>query len=423
MIIETNIKSKIKSELIDAKSFWIATAMISNNGWNFIQKYISKDTEQHFLIGIDLATDPIVFDALLNNLNINARVYQTNFTFHPKVYIFQKSDNTYVAYIGSSNTTNWGLEKNVEMNFQVNNQDECIKLLNWFNKLYRDGYIITEDFVSDYKSKFIKASYRNKETQLDITKITKEISKDKRQFFSRNHHKIFEKKYHRVNSADLKTIRKYVREKFILLHKIIYPQFKAYGLTDLNCHHNSREIVSRHFFNQFSGNYINAIWLHYGKSQEELSIYENGDLSINKPDSFINNLRLQVIIHENTLGIWLVLGRNNGSYYDRIYFREQMKDKNVQKIFFEVFKKLGNEYWMNIKNMPSFENINTPEQLHSFTQKESIDDYFIIGCDIDWLDERLSTSNIGSTILIEFKKLYPLYKIMKHDENTLYLLK
>ena len=36
MIIETNIKSKIKSELIDAKSFWIATAMISNNGWNFI---------------------------------------------------------------------------------------------------------------------------------------------------------------------------------------------------------------------------------------------------------------------------------------------------------------------------------------------------------------------------------------------------
>lgn len=38
MIIENNIESKIKSELIDAKSFWIATAMISNNGWDFIQK-------------------------------------------------------------------------------------------------------------------------------------------------------------------------------------------------------------------------------------------------------------------------------------------------------------------------------------------------------------------------------------------------
>lgn len=90
MIIETNIKSKIKSELIDAKSFWIATAMISNNGWNFIQKYISKDIEQHFLIGIDLATDPIVFDALLNNLNINARVYQTNLPFILKFTFFKK---------------------------------------------------------------------------------------------------------------------------------------------------------------------------------------------------------------------------------------------------------------------------------------------------------------------------------------------
>ncbi|MCD8529537.1 MAG: phospholipase D-like domain-containing protein, partial [Flavobacterium sp.] len=51
-------------------------------------------------------------------------------------FIFSKLDNSYVAYIGSSNTTNWGLEKNVEMNFQVNDQDECRKLIKWFNELY-----------------------------------------------------------------------------------------------------------------------------------------------------------------------------------------------------------------------------------------------------------------------------------------------
>jgi hypothetical protein len=414
MIIHSNIKSAIENELINSRSIWIATAMISYKGWEFIQKNVSQNTEQNFLIGIDLATEPKVFESILDNLQINARIYQSTYTFHPKVYIIQKIDNSFTAFIGSSNTTNWGLEKNVEMNYQVNNQDECIKLLNWFNKLYIDGYIITEDYVSDYKLKFIRASFRNKETQLDIAKITIEISKDKGQFFSRNHHQIFEKKYHRVNSADLKRIRKEVREKFILLNKIIYPQFKAYGLTDLNCHHNSREIVSRHFFNQFSGNYVSAIWLHYGKSQNELSKYENGDLSINKPDSFINNLRLQVIIHEDSLGIWLVLGRNNGSSDDRTYFRKQMKDENIRKIFFEALKKLGNEYWMNIENMPSIKDIETPEQLHSFTQKESIENYFIIGCDIDWLDDRLSNINISNTILNEFKKLYPLYEIMKH---------
>ncbi|AYO57945.1 hypothetical protein CO230_07305 [Chryseobacterium sp. 6424] len=105
-------------------------------------------------MGIDLATDPIVFDSLLDNLNINARVYQTNFTFHPKVYIFQKLDNSYVAYIGSSNTTNWGLEKNVEMNFQVNDQAECVKLLKWFNEHYERGYIITQDFIEKYKTMY-----------------------------------------------------------------------------------------------------------------------------------------------------------------------------------------------------------------------------------------------------------------------------
>ena len=413
MIIEKNIKSKIQSELIDVKSIWVATAMISNNGWTFIQKNISKNTEQHFLIGVDLATDPKVFEELLQNLQINARVYQTSFTFHPKVYLFQKEDNSFTAFIGSSNTTNWGLEKNVEMNFQVNDQDECRKLLKWFNDLYNKGYIITEGFVNDYKSKFIKASYQKKVMQQDIDKISIELSKDEGQFFSRNHHQIFEKRYHRINSIDLKRIRREVRDKFKELHTTIYPQFKKYSLFDIHCHYNSREIVSRHFFNQFSGNYINAIWLHYGKSQKELSKYKNGDLSINKPDSFINNIRLQVIIHEDSLGIWLVLGRNNGSYKDRLHFREKMKDENIRIKFFDLYKKLGDEYWMNIENMPSIKNIKTPEQLHLFTQKESIDDYFIIGCNINWLDKRLSNKNISNTILLEFQKLYPIYEIMK----------
>lgn len=156
MIIHTDIKQKLKAELLESKSVWIATAMISYNGWQFIQENLSKDTEQHFLIGIDLATEPKVFEELLNNLHINARVYQANYTFHPKVYLLQKNDNSFTAFIGSSNTTSWGLEKNVEMNFQVNDQVECVNLLKWFNEYYDNGYIITEDFFNDYKSKYTR---------------------------------------------------------------------------------------------------------------------------------------------------------------------------------------------------------------------------------------------------------------------------
>lgn len=56
MIIHTDIKQKLKAELLESKSVWIATAMISYNGWKFIQKNLSKEVEQHFLIGIDLKT-------------------------------------------------------------------------------------------------------------------------------------------------------------------------------------------------------------------------------------------------------------------------------------------------------------------------------------------------------------------------------
>ena len=73
MIIHTEIKQKLQVELLEAKSIWNATAMISYNGWKFIQENLSNNSEQHFLIGIDLATEPKVFEELLNNLHINAR--------------------------------------------------------------------------------------------------------------------------------------------------------------------------------------------------------------------------------------------------------------------------------------------------------------------------------------------------------------
>lgn len=414
MIIQTEIKEKLQIELLEAKSIWIASAIISYNGWKFIQESIPKNTEQHFLIGIDLATEPKVFEELLNNLHINARVYQTNYTFHPKVYLIQKKDSSFTAFIGSSNTTSWGLEKNIEMNFQVNDQVECIKLLEWFNEHYSKGYIITEDFFNDYKSKYTRLSTKSKEINNEIAQINSEIAKDSGQFFTRNEHKIFEEKYHRINSSDLQRIRKDISNKFKELHKQIYPRFLDHGLDNLHCHHNSREIVSRHFFNRYSGNYVNAIWLHYGKSQKDLSQYVTKDKSINRPDSFINNIRLQVIIHDNSLGIWLVLGKNNGSRIDRDYFREQMKNDIIRKKFFQAYKNLGNDYWTNISGIPPIENIETPEELHIYTQKESIEDYFIIGCDIDWLDDRLSKINIENTILQEFQKLYPLYEIMRN---------
>lgn len=413
MIVYHNIDTKLKMELQNAASIWIASAMISYSGWNLIQKNIPKNAIQYYLIGIDLPTEPKVFESIHSIREINARIYETQFTFHPKVYLIKKNDGTYSALIGSSNTTKGGLQRNVEMNYQINDQAECHKLLQWFNNLYADGYIITDEFIKDYKNRFKQININVKEIDKQTKGIKQKISKNKGQFFSKNNHEIFAKKFHRINSLDLQQIRKDVRNKFQALHLDIYPRFPAYGLTDLHSHHQSREIVSRHFFNRYSGYYIDAMWLHYGKSQQQLSKYSSKDKSVNKPISFVNNIRIQIIIHEKSLGIWLVLGRKNGSINDRKYFRDQMEDPKFRKDFFGRIKKLGNEFWLNISKKP-LNKLNGPDELWIETQRESIHEYFIIGCEIDWLDNRLSSTNISKTVLEELKKLYPLYKMMKH---------
>lgn len=410
MILYKDIKNRLKIELEQAAAIWIATAMISDGGWEFMQNNIPKEAEQNFLIGIDLATSPNVFESILGNLDINARIYQSENTFHPKVYIIKKSNSELVAFIGSSNATKGGLENNVEMNFIVTDQEECEKLIRWFKNMFQKGYLITDKFVSDYKLKYKNNGNNIKEIAKNISLIKEYIALDQKQFFNRNQHEIFNEKYHYINTNNLKKIRKEVHDKFRELHFRIYPKFKEYGLLELHCHHNSRQIVSRHYFNAYSGNYINSMWLHYGKSYEELQKYEDQE------SSFINNIRIQVIIHKDSLGVWLLLGKNGGSVKDREYFRKQMQNEQIQEEFYNWFKKLGKQYWIKSSNLKSAkaENILSYQQLTNIVKEETLSDYFIIGRDINFLDDKLSDKNIALTVLGEIQKLYPLYNIMRH---------
>lgn len=408
MIIPTDFKSHIESEIRKAKELWIASAMISNKGWNFIQKNIPISAQQNFLIGIDLSTEPSVFESILKRLDINARIYQNAFTFHPKVYIIQKQNLEYVAFIGSSNTTSWGLEKNIEMNYKIIDQEECLKLIKWFDNLWDFGQLVTKPFLEDYKIRFKRVKFKSKEIENEVKEIEKDLSSNNSQFFDKRHHDVFEKIYHDINSENLKEIRKSVRNKLLELHKLIYPQFKNYGLINLHSHHSKRELVSRHYFNTFSGNYINAMWLHYGKSENELGKSETGEIS------FIDNIRMQVIVHHDSVGIWLVLGRPNKSLNDRKHFRNQLNKKAVVSELFKFFKKLDDEYWINTKNFSLEKALKSEEDLAEIMKAENKDDYFIIGKDINYLNNSLAKNNIDKTVLNEFEKLYPIYEIMKN---------
>lgn len=408
MIITKNFKDALAAELKTAKKLWVASAMISSSGWHFIQAHLPTEfVEQHYLIGTDLATHPKVFEILLANLHINARVFRSGYTYHPKVYLILNRDGQFRAFVGSSNTTSWGLEKNVEVNFRIDDRAECQKLLDWFYELYGKGYLITDSFLAEYRSRFKRAVYKKKEIQADEQVINEDLAKDEGQFFTQNEHQIFEEKYHKMQSADLRRIRENVSEKFKLLHEWIYPLFKSSGLVDLHAHHHGPSIVSRHYFNTFSGNYVNAIWLHYGKSLGQLQQYKS-----KHELAFINNIRLQVILRENFVGFWLMLGRPNASIKDREKFRSNLSSPEVMQEIFQAIKNLGKGYWMSgTGDLSKIENL---AQLARTFEKERSDDYFIIGKDVPMQDPRLSASEIAQTTIAAFQKLYPLYMLFKH---------
>ena len=412
MIVE-NLKERLCAELSKSASVWIASALISRSGWEILQANIPADTDQHFLIGTDLSTPPMVFEALLAAPDISARVFGNQYNYHPKVYIIQRSKGQFVAFVGSANTTNWGLAKNVEMNYEIRDQKHCKKLLQWFRSRFHQGHLITPDFVTNYQASYKKAAPTRKKLEKEEDSLRKRVAKGDGQFFKDNHHAIFAERYHDSDLAEVFELRKDVRRRFLDLHRQIYPRFKEFGLTDLHCHHSNKEIVSRHYPNPFSGKTVESMWLHYGKSKRDLEKYSG-----HGANSFINHCRLQCIIHEASFGIWLVLGKHHGSHVDREHFRGNMqKPRNLTR-FLGLLHKLNGKYWISsgAGTHKYVKSIKSVTSLKATLEQESITDYFIIGWDIDKDDKRISADGIQETVLSEYKKLYSLYLMMRHKE-------
>ncbi len=405
-----NIEQELKTQLDNAKEVWVAVSMMNNGGYSLF-KDLHSDIIQHHVVGVDLPTPPAILSKLKSKCsnNFNALVYESTYTFHPKVYIIKSQNNELTAFVGSSNATTAGLTKNIELNVCISNQNECASLISWFDNIRSQANLITASFIEEYKAKYKEIKSREKKTKKDLSRIKKNAGEKLGQFFKHDHHQVFAFEYVEVENNDLKRIRKVVRDRLIELHNRIYPRFEEYSLINLHPHHSKKDRVSKHFFTPYSGYYIESLWLHYGKSKEHLQRYDE------RQQSFLNHARMQVIIHEGDVGIWLMLGIERKGIIDRNHFRNQMNDIELRLKFYEDLKQLDENYWIDFKgwhNKIFVKDIKSVEQLYELVNQESLNHYFIIGRFYDPNDEELSNQNIETTVLSEFKKLYPLYESM-----------
>jgi len=128
--LSSDMASRLARELETAEDIKIAVAFVSKSGLAIIESHLEgalrKKAFIEFLVGLDMrSTDPDALQSLyiLSRENDNLGLYcfaslDTEAIYHPKVYLFRKGDAV-TSIIGSSNLTEGGLKRNLEINIAM----------------------------------------------------------------------------------------------------------------------------------------------------------------------------------------------------------------------------------------------------------------------------------------------------------------
>ena len=146
------LDQKLNVELGKADEIWIAVALITKAGLNFILENTPKSCQQNYLIGTDLPSDPKALKTLYDlgiTDDFNVRYYSRKKYYHPKVYL-TKEKNRYTAFLDSANCTLGGIKNNIEISVKLDDQKSCNDLLAWFESLQKDSKPLESSFLDDY---------------------------------------------------------------------------------------------------------------------------------------------------------------------------------------------------------------------------------------------------------------------------------
>ncbi|WP_421979009.1 phospholipase D family protein [Roseivirga seohaensis] len=431
-----NLEKELEHHFLHATEIYVAIALADKN---IIQKSIDKASDnalQRVLIGVDLPTSVETLKYLRKKEETTPNFkcgiyYDMNRYFHPKAYLF-KEDSGWVGIIGSANFTLGGLSKNIELSYLTRNQRECEDMFNWFDKLFEDCYPINDENLAKYASEAEMENQegKSKKRKFSFKKPTKSRSPldgidftDR--FFKYEHHWAFRKELWRDTSSDANNERYKALKKFEELHSVIFPQFNDYGLGELD-HNVKNHLASMYYHLEGSTSQdLEAMWLSYGKKREEIKQYHDLFPSAdkhNKSDeddkqSFINHSRLQIRLDFDSIGIWLLFGKNNGgSLFDRNHFFDKMKHDSYRNEFYLLLTSLPKEYWIEVNEERKVcSSFRSEDLLYQFCKKDDPQKYFIIGRDYNITDVEMSESQLPATTLKVFELLFPLHQKMRDN--------
>ncbi|MEM9025008.1 MAG: phospholipase D family protein, partial [Bacteroidota bacterium] len=344
----------------------------------------------------------------------------------PKVYLIQ-ADDAWSAFVSSGNFTQGGLEGNVEMSLHIQDQDTCLDLLKWFETYYRLGTPLSEKWISDYRLLYQRRQANLARDRNDIREFKLKTSQQVKhkqledfdfegQFFQRDHHAAFSGQKPYLSTPEAVRERALVQDRLLDLHAQLWPTIEQWNL---HHHHKPAYITSSVEHSQYTDAALGAVWLHYGRSKPELKQFE----AVYGPNqSSMYHMRLQVLVREMDVAVWLRVGKPNGTIVDRKKFKERMdaNEEDIRERFHKLVASLPESYHLGINGgWESTAKFTTSEALHDYVQQDSIHaHYFIIGREYTPDDSCISEQRMAATVLEDFERLLPLYKLIRTPPPT-----
>jgi hypothetical protein len=403
--------------LLQAEHCYIATAAISEPGFDFIRSRIPTKTKMEIVTGLDVPTSPDVMKRIWRNYQgrITLKIYTRNF-FHANVYIFDLPFRKSIAFVGSGHCTLEGIKDGEELFYKVTDAKEIENLKSWFIGYYEFAEPLTENLIHEYELLYLSLKQRHilsrQEKQQFIALTTAGFSWDqikfKNQFFKKEDYLALSSSNARVATPEIHTTRVNVQTKFLQLHALIKDHvhgLKLYENADPN------QLVSSLRPDDHADRQLRSIWLEYGRNEQELNKYE-------APTTQSDFMQMQIILLQKGVGIWLVPGKPHTGKADRENFKNRMNDPEYRIAFYKLFTDLGTDYWIEIAGeRKTIENFQHEEALWEYTKTDDWLHYsFVIGKNYSPGDIEISSEQIASTIAKDFDKLVLLYKHMK-DPN------
>jgi hypothetical protein len=378
---------------------YIATAAISEAGFDFIRSRIPTQSKMEIVTGLDVPTAPEVLRRIWRNYQgrITLNIYTKNF-FHANVYIFDLPFRKSVAFVGSGALTLEGIKDSEELFYKITDVKEIENLKSWFVGYYEFSQPLSEELIQEYeylyptlKQRDIASRQEKKQfIELTATGFNWDQIKFKNQFFKKEDFLALSSSKARLTTTEVHAERVNAQTKLIQLHELIK---KDVARLKLPADADVSKIVSSLDPNHHPDKKLQQLWLTYGRNEAEF-------------------FTVQLVLLQKEVGIWLT-GKPNTGKVAREYFQREMNEA-YRKQFFTLLTGLGAGYWIEIagdkKTVESFQNEDT---LWEFTKADQWMHYtFRIGKNYSPGDAQLSTELIAPTIIKELEQLGLLYRYL-----------